>query len=793
MWSLRRAVRVIVQAPLVAVAIVLLTSVGMASVLSIFGPLYSLILSPLPLPEADRLVRLGGGVPLFNSYTSRFVDVDRVRPVFSHIAAYAPTTDFSNNWRLPSDERIQSVLGLAVTPEFFETLNVAPRLGRSLLAWRVGDTPGVVISDRLWRTRFEGRKDALGTPVNIGGRAYVIIGVMPAAFSFSQAVDAWMPMGAAPYGSGLEIIGRLGPDVSLSRASEWLEAFKRAESPRPDGQFRASGPTLQRLGDYLRGDTRNTLLTLFAASWALVLLSCVGVVNLLLARSADRKAEVAVQLALGASRGRLVRQCLLETSALVAVGALVGLWLSHLGRRWLDSQLPDLPIEWPLTPISMAAIVGLIALVTLLSGLAPALYATRPGRASLVAGTSVTFSAQRRLSLIEVLAASQLALAVGLLTGAVLLGRSLYLQVNTPLGFTPENVLSFRTALARSSERLAAEAAYQKNKPTTTKALHEWARAKTRAAKPQIAAEYQRSRAFLQQLTERLASLPGVTAVGVLSPTPFSEHATSLAGGFSSTVSSQAGPNTRDKGEKVQAIDGYVSQTGFEVLGVRLLAGRPFSAADIEDAFQSLFSRIGEANTPHPPYPAIVNDALARRIWGDANPVGQYFNTYDHEQSFQVVGVVANFQWTPGVPIDRPAVYRPFDRAGLTADMVVKVRPEAQISALLREIDATVIALAPDASHVQIQGLDEMVSAAQHDLRVVLTLLGCFATVGIVVASLGIFTAASLLIRSTTRELGIRLALGASPARIRWALLLRIGGTLLGLPAGWFLGWCLVS
>jgi hypothetical protein len=130
---MRRAVRVIVQAPLVAVAIVLLTSVGMASVLSIFGPLYSLILSPLPLPEADRLVRLGGGVSLFNSYTRTFVDVDRVRPVFSHIAAYAPTTDFSNHWRLPSDERLQKVLGLAVTPEFFETLNVAPRLGRSLL------------------------------------------------------------------------------------------------------------------------------------------------------------------------------------------------------------------------------------------------------------------------------------------------------------------------------------------------------------------------------------------------------------------------------------------------------------------------------------------------------------------------------------------------------------------------------------------------------------------------------------------------------------------------------------
>ena len=154
--------------------------------------------------------------------------------------------------------------------------------------------------------------------------------------------------------------------------------------------------------------------------------------------------------------------------------------------------------------------------------------------------------------------------------------------------------------------------------------------------------------------------------------------------------------------------------------------------------------------------------------------------------------MVANFQWTPGVPIDRPAVYRPFDGAGLTADIVVRVRPAVQISDLAREIDATVIALAPDASHVQIQGLDEMVGAAQHDLRVVLTLLGCFATVGIVVASLGIFTAASLLIRSRTRELGIRLALGASPTRIRRALLVRISGTLAGLPAGWFLGWLLL-
>jgi ABC-type transport system, involved in lipoprotein release, permease component len=311
------------------------------------------------------------------------------------------------------------------------------------------------------------------------------------------------------------------------------------------------------------------------------------------------------------------------------------------------------------------------------------------------------------------------------------------------------------------------------------------------AAKPQIAAEYQRNRQFLRQLTERLAALPGVTAVGVLSPTPFSQDASLSARRFANVVSSQAGPNVRDNGERVEAINGYVSQTGFDALGVTFLAGRPFSATEVDDAFQASLRRIGEANSPHPPYPAIVNEALTRRIWHDANPVGQYFNTSDHQQAFQVVGVVANFQWTPGVPIDRPAVYTPFDGAGLTADMIVKVRPEVQNSNLFREIDATVIALAPDASHVQIEALEEMVSAAQHDLRVVLTLLGWFATVGIVVASLGIFTAASLLIRSTTRELGIRLALGASPTRIRWALVLRMGEMLIGLPAGWLLGWLL--
>jgi putative ABC transport system permease protein len=580
--------------------------------------------------------------------------------------------------------------------------------------------------------------------------------------------------------------------MSVARASEWLQASMRAESPRPDGQFRAGGPPVQRLGDYLRGETRNTLLTLFAAAWALVLLSCVGVINLLLARSADREAEVAVQLALGASRARLVRQRLLETSVLVAIGAFVGLWLSYLGRRWLRAQLPDLAIGWPITPVSMGVIVGLIAIVTLLSGLTPALYATRRSTASLVAATSATVSPRRRLSLIELLAAAQLALAVCLLSSAVLLGRSLYLQVNTPLGFTPENVLSFRTALAPSPERLAIDAKFESSRPTTTKALHEWARARTLAAKPQIAAEYQRAREFLRQLTERLTALPGVTAVDVLSPTPFSEQAVRFGRGFPYSVSSQAGPKTRDRGEKIQAVNAYVTENALEALGGRFLAGRPFTAAEIDDAFRALHSRIGAASTPHPPYPAIVNQSLARRVWGTANPVGQYFNTSDHEQSFQVVGVVGDFQWTPGVAIDRPVVFHPFEGARLAADVVVKVRPEVEISGLRRDIDTIVIALAPDAAHVQVHRLDDMVRAAQHDLRIVLTLLGCFAVVGIVVASLGIFTVASLMIRSRTRELGIRLALGATPRGIRRTLLLRIAVTMIGLPAGWFLGWLLV-
>lgn len=792
-WSLRLALRVSARSPLTTVAVVLLTSLGIASVLTILGPLYSLVLSPLPLPEADRLVRLGGGIPLFNVYTNKPVDVDQVRPVLSHLAAFAPTTESSNGWRLPDDQRVEKVLGVAVTPNFFETLGVAPRLGTTLLD-AVDDTSAVVISERLWRTLFDARSNAIGKPVNIGGRHYAIAGVMPAAFGFPYGVDAWIPIGEASYlTSGIEIIGRLRSDVSMSRATEWLETRKpRPQSTIPNGQFAPSGPVLQRLSDYLRGDTRNRLLIVFAASTALVLLCCAGVINLLLARSANRRSEVAVQLALGAGRWRLVRQSLLETWVLVVVGASVGLWLSGLGRRWLQSQVPDLAIEWPLTPMTMGVVVVVVVLVTLWSGLPPALYSTRAGKVSLLTGRAVTFSARRRLSPIDVLAASQLALAVGLLTCAALLGRSLYLQVRVPLGFTSENVFSFRTALARPSERLAAEAAFQKQYAGTM-SLRDLARATFRAAKPQIAAEYQRNRLFLRQLIERLEAMPSVMAVGVLSPTPFSKDAAVRGRAFANFVSSQSGPQAQDDGQRVPAISGFVTQAAFDVLGVRFLAGRPFSTTEIEDAFESAINRIGEANTPHPPYPAIVNGALARRIWPDVNPVGRYFNTSDHKQAFRVVGVVADFQWTPGVPVDRPAVYRPFDGAALTADVILRVRPKVPISGLLHDIDTTVTALATDASHVQIQALDEMVSAEQHDLRVVLTLIVCFATVGIVVAALGIFTAASLLVRSTTHELGIRLALGASPTRIRQVLLLQMGRTLVGFPVGWFLGWLLAK
>jgi putative ABC transport system permease protein len=769
----------------VALAIVTLTALGIAGVVALFGPLYSFVIAPLPLPNRDQLVRLGGRIPVFNVYTRTFENRERFQPIFAHIAVYAPTTTVL---RTPGADRPVVMEALVVTPEFFETVDVAPRRGRGF-ASEPHDARVVVLSDRLWRSRLDGMADIVGTSVDIRGEPHTVIGVMPEGFDFPGGVDAWLPIATTSYTvTGLEAIARLRPGLSLSQASAELGALGLRPAYGPAGQFGAQGPIVQPLQTYLRGDRRTTLWALWAVSGVFLLLACVGVVNLLLANGVRRRPEMLIQAALGASQWRLVRQLLTETLLLVAAGVTAGLWLAVLAGRWLLVRLADVSAGQPFVPATTALAVSLIAGVTLIAGLAPALYATGAGAKGLPAGLSgrpgaARGSSHRGLSSRGGLAAVQVALALALLIGAGLLVRSLKAQLDVPLGLRPDGVVAFGAGIPRPPELVAAQAVYR----------NEGRRAASVTARGAVEshrrAYYLRNHDFVSQMRERLRAMPEVTAVGIMRPTPFGYGADLMARAFG-RVSTQSGAGGPDGGEDVLAISGHVDQDGFDVLGIPMLAGRSFTEEDVANAFAAQVARIATPDAPHPPVVAIVNEGLARRLWPGEDPVGSNFNLGDPTRPYVVVGVVANFHWTSDVPSDRPAVY--FPHVGdVGGSFVAKLRPEASVTAFAEAVDAHVRAFTTDTPRVEVHQLDVLVSAGQRDLRIALTLLACFATLGTVVASLGVYSASALLAASRTREVGIRMALGASASSIRRLLLSQMGRVLLSFPIGWALGWAL--
>jgi len=752
--DIRWAGRGLRRAPGSALAIVVLLALGMGGVTALFGPLYFLVLKPLPFPHSEQLVQSKFGARLVDIYEhGKTVFLDR-RPldrVFSSVMAYdaGPVT-------LSGDGPAVHIDAADVSSEFFTMLGGQPRLGTA-------DGPGAVVSDQLWRERLHGASDLSQCSITLSGARVPVIGVMPRDFAFPPGVQVWRA------GRGLTVVGRLRPGISMEQAHAYLKTALSKNAV--DG----GSADLESLHDVIVGDRKPLLWILSTVSVLFLILACTGAANLLLARGARRRQEMVLRTVLGAGRSRLVRQLLMETLLLSAAGGLGVLAFSALANHGLRLLLPPgLESGAAFSPASLALLAVLTLAVTLLCGMAPAFHATGADLGGSLkagyAGGGASAAGRRVFSAHEWFTGGQLVMAMVLLGSTGLLVRSLYARLNFPLGFQPKDVAVVRIDLPVSTEfRDAVNRYLQGDRPRSPGEVA----AQEKALGPSRAAEAARNQFFYREATARLAALPGVVSVAAIEDPP-------LLGRAKRGV--LLDPN--HSGPHSMSILSYAfvcaaSSDAFRVLDIPLLAGRTFQEEDLPT------DEIWK--TPIASGVAIVSATAAKRLWPNQDPIGQIVMPGGILR--RVVGVVADIHESRDSLRDLPKVYTPLtgrDPYTRQYSFLVKLRGGAPFPPFAAAVKRGLLPLPSDAAPPTILPLEE----SQGDLPLVLALLSCFSALGIVVAGLGVYATATVMAAARTREMGIRLAIGASGEQIGRLVLWRsIRLALLALPAGALGAW----
>ncbi len=743
--DVRFALRTLARHPALAGAAVLTLALGVGANTAIFSVVDAVILRPLPFPAPDRLVMLWEENPeknwrLADAAPANYLDWREQVHAFQDVAAYNPGVGHATLTGVGDPQ----LLGASVvTGNFFSVLGVRAAFGRGFSDQDTRDTTGaiVVLSDRAWRTRFGADPRIVGRTVQLSGKARQVVGVMPAGFSFpAPDVDIWLPAGWNRTdrtqvwfrrAHWLRVVGRLRPGVSPAAANAELQVVVRRLQQQYPVTNRVMGAGLTPLHEFLTGDTRVPLLVLLGASGLLLLIACANVGNLLLVHANGRAPEVALRLALGAGPSRLVRQVLTESLILSALGGIAGCVLAWVGTRVLMQLQP--PDMLPVSNVTLHwAVLGYTLAITtasgVLFGIVPALWSARraPGEA-LKEGGRGRGHGHRMRRWGDALAVAEVALALMLTLGAGLLVRSLWRLQHVAPGFDPHGVIA--TMLELPSVRY-----------DTSVKLN----------------------AFDDEIVHRIRTIPGVIDAAIASQLP-------LTGTRWTSDFSVAGRSPDQYGSEVAHRE--VTPDYFTTMRVPLLAGRMFGAAD----------RSGS-----PPV-VLINDALARRFFPGQHPVGQrlcFDKVPDSTSTWRtIVGVVGNehqasLDLDPQIEILTPQAQTP------TSDVIVVARTtHDDAMSLAPHIRRAVGDVDPALAIVATRSMDDVVAASTARARFLTTLLIVFAVVGLALAMVGVYGVMAQLAQRRTREMGIRLALGAPASQVRW-LIVRHGLTLLGPGVG---------